>query len=133
MVLKPHSWTKVSSIIFLDLPVGTGFSYPNTLNAAQQSTSKLVHNAHQFLRKVLSFSSIIISFCRLLDWNKQVVILCMQWLIDHPQFISNQVYIAGDSYSGLPVPVIVQEISDGTNIEIKINNLCMLNMCFFFK
>ncbi|CAL5204604.1 unnamed protein product [Lathyrus oleraceus] len=86
LVLKPHSWTKVSSIIFLDLPVGTGFSYPNTQKAAQQSTSKLVHNAHQFLRK---------------------------WLIDHPQFISNQVYIAGDSYSGLPVPVIVQEISDG--------------------
>ncbi|KAL5074855.1 hypothetical protein RYX36_013839 [Vicia faba] len=86
LVLKAHSWTKVSSIIFLDLPVGTGFSYPNTENAAQQSTSKLVRNAHQFLRK---------------------------WLIDHPDFISNQVYIAGDSYSGLPVPIIVQEISYG--------------------
>ncbi|XP_039687698.1 serine carboxypeptidase-like 18 isoform X4 [Medicago truncatula] len=73
LILRPHSWTKVSNIIFLDLPVGTGFSYPKTEGAAQQSTWKLVHNAHQFLRK---------------------------WLIDHPKFISNEVYIAGDSYSG---------------------------------
>ncbi|XP_024633802.1 serine carboxypeptidase-like 18 isoform X3 [Medicago truncatula] len=86
LILRPHSWTKVSNIIFLDLPVGTGFSYPKTEGAAQQSTWKLVHNAHQFLRK---------------------------WLIDHPKFISNEVYIAGDSYSGLPIPIIVQEISYG--------------------
>jgi len=33
--------------------VGTGFSYPKTESAAQQSTWKLVHNAHQFLRKVI--------------------------------------------------------------------------------
>jgi len=43
---------KVSSIIFLDLPVGTGFSYPKTERAVHQSTSKLVRHAHQFLRKV---------------------------------------------------------------------------------
>lgn len=86
LILRPHSWTKVSNIIFLDLPVGTGFSYPKTESAAQQSTWKLVHNAHQFLRK---------------------------WLMDHPKFISNEVYIAGDSYSGIPVPIIVQEISYG--------------------
>ncbi|XP_061372010.1 serine carboxypeptidase-like 11 [Gastrolobium bilobum] len=84
--LKPQSWTKASSIIFLDLPAGTGFSYPKTERAVQQSDWKLVHHAHQFLRK---------------------------WLIDHPKFLSNEVYIAGDSYSGRPVPVIVQEISYG--------------------
>jgi hypothetical protein len=43
---------QVSNIIFLDLPAGTGFSYPKTEAAVQQSTWKLVHNAHQFLRKV---------------------------------------------------------------------------------
>ncbi|CAJ2641105.1 unnamed protein product [Trifolium pratense] len=86
--LRSHSWTKVSNIIFLDLPVGTGFSYPKTETAVQQGTWKLVHNAHQFLRK---------------------------WLIDHPKFLSNEVYIAGDSYSGIPIPIIVQEISYGND------------------
>ncbi|RZC05833.1 Serine carboxypeptidase-like 19 isoform H [Glycine soja] len=96
LTLKPQSWTKVSSIIFVDLPAGTGFSYPKTERAVQQSSSKLVRHAHQFIRK---------------------------WLIDHPEFLSNEVYIAGDSYCGIPVPVIVQEISNGiarTNKRIKL-------------
>ncbi|KAL2588778.1 hypothetical protein GLYMA_13G221900v4 [Glycine max] len=86
LVLRPHSWTKVSSIIFVDLPVSTGFTYATTEFAAQRSDWILVHQVHQFLRK---------------------------WLIDHPNFSSNEVYIGGDSYSGIPIPVIVQEISRG--------------------
>ncbi|RDX99129.1 Serine carboxypeptidase-like 2, partial [Mucuna pruriens] len=84
LVLRQHSWTKVSSIIFVDLPVSTGFTYARTEFAAQRSDWMLVHQVHQFLRK---------------------------WLIDHPKFLTNEVYIAGDSYSGIPIPVIVQEIS----------------------
>ncbi|XP_072079869.1 serine carboxypeptidase-like 17 isoform X3 [Arachis hypogaea] len=54
--------------------------------AVHQSTRKVVQDAHQFLRK---------------------------WLVDHPEFLSNEVYIAGDSVSGLPIPAIVEEISNG--------------------
>jgi serine carboxypeptidase-like clade 1 len=38
----------------------------------------------------------------------------MQWLMAHSTFLRNPLYIAGDSYSGIVVPIIVQEISDGT-------------------
>ncbi|XP_062020692.1 serine carboxypeptidase-like 18 [Rosa rugosa] len=85
--LNPYSWTKVANIIFIDAPVGTGFSYAkswerypilnDTLSAAQ---------TYQFLRK---------------------------WLVDHPRFLSNPLYIAGDSYAGIVLPIIVQEVSDG--------------------
>ncbi|KAK7259963.1 hypothetical protein RIF29_25601 [Crotalaria pallida] len=51
LVLRPQSWTKVCSIIFVDLPLGTSFSYAKKLTA-QRSDWKLVHHAHQFLRKV---------------------------------------------------------------------------------
>ncbi|KAG1341812.1 putative Serine carboxypeptidase-like 18 [Cocos nucifera] len=37
----------------------------------------------------------------------------MQWLIDHPKFLSNPLYIGGDSYSGIVVPVVAQEIANG--------------------
>ncbi|KAK7245618.1 hypothetical protein RIF29_40466 [Crotalaria pallida] len=86
LVLRSWSWTKVSNIIFVDLPVNTGFTYARTEAASQRSDGKLAHQSHQFLRK---------------------------WLIDHPEFLSNEVYIGGDSHSGIPVPVIVQEISQG--------------------
>ncbi|XP_047176717.1 serine carboxypeptidase-like 18, partial [Vigna umbellata] len=76
----------VSNIIYVDLPVFTGFTYATTELAAQSRDTLLARQAHQFLRK---------------------------WLIDHPKFLSNEVYIAGDSYSGIPVPAIVQEIAQG--------------------
>nr|AFK49380.1 unknown [Medicago truncatula] len=85
LVSRPQSWTKRSSIIFVDLPLGTGFSYAKNVTA-HRNDWKLVHHAHQFLRK---------------------------WLIDHPEFLSNEFYIGGDSYSGIPVPAILQEISNG--------------------
>lgn len=39
--------------------------------------------------------------------------LILQWLIQHPQYLENILYIGGDSYSGIPLPIIVQEIYDG--------------------
>ncbi|WVZ20037.1 hypothetical protein V8G54_007359 [Vigna mungo] len=86
----------VSSIIYADLPVKTGFSYARTELAAQRSDKLFADQAHQFLRK---------------------------WLIDHPNFLSSEVYIAGASYSGIPLPAIVQEIvhANEEGIQPRIN------------
>lgn len=92
LVFNPYSWTQVSSIIFLDLPVSTGFSYARTPLALQRSDFKQVSQAEQFLRK---------------------------WLMDHQEFLSNPVYISGDSYSGIIVPAVVQKISNGNNDGLK--------------
>lgn len=91
LVLRPQAWTKACSIIFVDLPVGSGFSYGYTPHL-QRSDFGLIKHASQFLRK---------------------------WLIDHPRFLSNQVYIGGDSYSGIPIPAIVQELSNGNEEGIQ--------------
>ncbi|KAE9457257.1 hypothetical protein C3L33_10840, partial [Rhododendron williamsianum] len=39
--------------------------------------------------------------------------IILQWLIDHPEFLSNPFYVAGDSYSGITVPTVAHLISDG--------------------
>ncbi|KAL5731443.1 sinapoylglucose--choline O-sinapoyltransferase [Ranunculus cassubicifolius] len=83
--LNPYSWTKVSNIIFLDAPVATGFSY-----------SKTPHGSH-------STNTL---------FAKQVTTFLKKWLNDHQSFRSNSLYIAGDSYSGMIVPIVVQDISD---------------------
>ncbi|XP_058213705.1 serine carboxypeptidase-like 17 isoform X2 [Rhododendron vialii] len=36
-----------------------------------------------------------------------------QWMIEHPQFLSVQLFIAGDSYAGIPIPLITKKIIDG--------------------
>ncbi|KAK7382609.1 hypothetical protein VNO80_01541 [Phaseolus coccineus] len=91
LVLRPQPWMKVCSIIFVDLPFGTGFSYAKNL-IDNRKDWKLVHHTHQFLRK---------------------------WLIDHPEFLSNDFYMGADSYSGIPAPAIVQEISKGNEIGLQ--------------
>ncbi|XP_057957551.1 serine carboxypeptidase-like 7 isoform X1 [Malania oleifera] len=85
-VLNPHSWSKVSSVIFLDAPVGTGFSYSRNLEGFKPGDKSMVDHGYNFLRK---------------------------WLIQHPQFLENPLYIAGGSFCGLIVPIIVQQILDG--------------------
>ena len=40
-------------------------------------------------------------------------IVCTQWLVDYPNFRRNPLYISGDSYAGMIVPIVVQEILTG--------------------
>ncbi|QHO35882.1 Serine carboxypeptidase-like [Arachis hypogaea] len=88
--LNPFSWTKVASMIFIDAPVGTGFSYAtNPESYGVTDTLAAAHN-YQFLRK---------------------------WLLSNPKFQKNPLYIAGDSYSGIILPILVKTISDGNEIE----------------
>ncbi|XP_056846452.1 serine carboxypeptidase-like 2 isoform X1 [Raphanus sativus] len=85
LVSTTYSWTKTSSIIYLDQPVGTGFSFSTQL-VDTPSDSGEAKRIHEFIRK---------------------------WLGKHEEFISNPFYVGGDSYSGKVVPALVQEISKG--------------------
>nr|GMC78480.1 serine carboxypeptidase-like 18 isoform X1 [Ipomoea batatas] len=94
--LNPYAWTKVANIIFLDQPVGAGFSYAKTWEASRCSDTLSAQYAYSFLIK---------------------------WFLDHPKFLSNPLYIAGDSYAGIIIPQIVQRIYDGleSGIEPRLN------------
>ncbi|CAN4092176.1 unnamed protein product [Withania somnifera] len=92
MILNPYSWTEVASVIFLDLLVGTGFSYSRTSEVLQSSDIQSSDHAYQFVRK---------------------------WFVDHPGFLRNPLYIGGDSYSGMVVPIITQIISTKNEMETK--------------
>nr|GMD09703.1 serine carboxypeptidase-like 11 [Ipomoea batatas] len=86
--LNPYSWTRVASFIFLDLPVGTGFSYAKSSKNYTANDVETSYHADEFIRK---------------------------WLEDHFQYQSNSFYVGGDSYSGITVPMVVQAISNGNN------------------
>ncbi|XP_031740046.1 serine carboxypeptidase-like 18 isoform X5 [Cucumis sativus] len=87
VLINPYSWTQNSSIIYLDLPVGTGFSYTKTSQDHKSGDHEQVQHSLQFLKK---------------------------WFDDHPEFISNPFYIAGNSYSGMIVPIVALQILEGT-------------------
>ncbi|KAK1426864.1 hypothetical protein QVD17_15544 [Tagetes erecta] len=83
--INPNSWTKGANIIFLDLPAGVGFSYATT-SEASSSDSLLALHSYEFLKK---------------------------WLLEHPKFLNNPLYISGISYMGILVPVVTLEAYKG--------------------
>ncbi|XP_010234607.1 serine carboxypeptidase-like 3 isoform X2 [Brachypodium distachyon] len=86
LLYKPAAWTKVSNIIFVDSPAGTGFSYDSTHNRTIPSDTIVIRQLHIFLQT---------------------------WFDEHPQFLPNPLYIAGDSYSGLIIPSLAMKIAKG--------------------
>ncbi|KAJ3703463.1 hypothetical protein LUZ61_007168 [Rhynchospora tenuis] len=84
LLYRPDSWTQVSNVIFVDSPVGAGFSYSHTPEGLQTSDTETVHRLLSFLYR---------------------------WLEQHPKFKSNPLYIGGDSYSGKIIPALTLEIA----------------------
>uniref|UniRef100_A0A0D9XH65 Uncharacterized protein n=1 Tax=Leersia perrieri TaxID=77586 RepID=A0A0D9XH65_9ORYZ len=94
LVYFQDSWTKVSNVIFLDAPVGTGFSYAREEQGYNVSLTQT---------------------------GRQLVVFLTKWVDDHPELASNPLYIGGDSYSGYTVPVAALEIAKDEEAKKKLN------------
>uniref|UniRef100_A0A0D9XRW5 Carboxypeptidase n=1 Tax=Leersia perrieri TaxID=77586 RepID=A0A0D9XRW5_9ORYZ len=92
LIYRPETWTKTNNIIFVDSPVGTGFSYATTEEGSKSSDTKAV---------------------------KQLVVFLRKWLLDHPQFLLNPLYIGGDSYGGMIIPVLTLAIDESNYLGEK--------------
>lgn len=83
---NPNSWTKVAHVLFVDSPVGAGFSFSRQPKGYEVGDLSASLQLHEFLIK---------------------------WFSKHPMYLANPFYIGGDSYAGKIVPYIAQKISEG--------------------
>ncbi|KAB2087802.1 hypothetical protein ES319_A04G130300v1 [Gossypium barbadense] len=84
--LNPHRWNKAANLLFIESPVGVGFSYTNTSSDLYQLGDEITAND---------------SYTFLVNWFKRF-----------PQFKSHDFYIAGESYAGHYVPQLAEVIFD---------------------
>ncbi|XP_042445338.1 serine carboxypeptidase-like 18 isoform X2 [Zingiber officinale] len=83
---RTYAWTKIANIIFVDSPVGTGFSFIENPVAYDVGERTSIAYLYDFLIK---------------------------WLIDRPQFLSCPLYIVGESHAGKIAPAVAQLIAEG--------------------
>lgn len=92
LLYNPYSWTKTASIIFIDYPVSTGYSYATRSEGYHMTDTASAKLVHQFLRK---------------------------WLIDHPKFTKIPFFVASDTYAGIITPIVAKEIFDGNEAGLQ--------------
>ncbi|XP_054823746.1 serine carboxypeptidase-like 34 [Prosopis cineraria] len=104
--LNPYSWNKAANLLFLESPVGVGFSYTNTSTDIQQLGDTIT--------------------------AKDSDTFMVKWFRRFPRFRSHEFYIAGESYAGHYVSqmceLIVKKNRDGSKEEyINLKGLMMGN------
>ncbi|OMP05741.1 Peptidase S10, serine carboxypeptidase [Corchorus olitorius] len=84
--LNRYSWNKAANLLFVESPVGVGFSYTNTSSDINQlGDSITAKDAYKFL---------------------------VNWFKRFPQYKSHDFYISGESYAGHYVPQLAEAIFD---------------------
>lgn len=84
LYLNPYAWNQVANVLFLDSPVGVGFSYSNT-------SSDLLNNGD---KRTASDS----------------LTFLLNWFERFPQYKGRDFYLTGESYAGHYVPQLSQAI-----------------------
>ncbi|GMN61586.1 hypothetical protein TIFTF001_030676 [Ficus carica] len=84
LYLNPYSWNQVANILFIDSPVGVGYSYSNT-------SSDILSNGDK----------------RTAEDNLEFL---LKWFERFPQYKGRDFYITGESYAGHYVPQLSQAI-----------------------
>ncbi|XP_031272349.1 serine carboxypeptidase-like 35 [Pistacia vera] len=98
LTLNKYSWNKAANMLFLEAPVGVGFSYTNNSEDLYKLGDQVTANdSHAFL---------------------------LEWFKKFPSFKSLDFYIAGESYAGHYVPQLAEliyERNKGASKESFIN------------
>ncbi|CAN1172779.1 Serine carboxypeptidase-like 35 [Linum perenne] len=90
LVSNSYSWNKVANMLFLESPVGVGFSYTNNSAELQKLGDKVTAED---------------SYAFLINWFKRF-----------PAFKSHDFYLAGESYAGHYVPQLAELIYERNKV-----------------
>jgi carboxypeptidase C (cathepsin A) len=83
LVLNPSRWNLMANMLFVEAPAGVGFSYSNTPSDYNTNDNKTAHDNYLFLQGFFSL---------------------------YPEYAQNPFFVSGESYAGIYVPTLVEQI-----------------------
>ncbi|KAF8102319.1 hypothetical protein N665_0198s0032 [Sinapis alba] len=99
-----YSWNQVSNIIYVDQPVGTGFSTISDTDVLRHDETGVSNDLYNFLQAFFK---------------------------EHPQLVRNDFFITGESYAGHYIPALASRIHAGNKnnegIPIKLTGIAIGN------
>ncbi|KAL3695781.1 hypothetical protein R1sor_009857 [Riccia sorocarpa] len=104
LVWNDFGWDKISNLIFVDQPIGTGFSYSTDIRDLRHDEAGVSEDMLDFFQAFFE---------------------------KHPQFKNNELYITGESYAGHYVPAVTARVhsanKEGTGIHINLKGFAIGN------
>ncbi|KAK9079108.1 hypothetical protein SSX86_000778 [Deinandra increscens subsp. villosa] len=86
LVWNDYGWDKVSNLIFVDQPTGTGFSYSSSDKDIRSDETGVSNDLYFFLQAFFKA---------------------------HPDYVNNDFYITGESYAGHYIPAFAARVNQG--------------------
>jgi len=103
-----YSWQQVSSTIYLESPAGVGFSY-----CLQAGTNKTVECTNTDDSTASDSYDFLVNF-----FNA------------YPEYVKNEFYITGESYAGIYIPMLTQQIMNNKPTNINLKGLAIGDGCW---
>eukprot|EP01033_Poteriospumella_lacustris_P014052 gene14052-10043_t len=94
--LNPYAWTQHANMLYLESPKGVGFSYCEDVT----SSSKCVNTDESTAQDAYEFLA--------------------NFFTSFPEFKKNKFYITGESYAGIYIPMLIDQI-DSDSLSAKLN------------
>ncbi|KAJ4725025.1 Carboxypeptidase [Melia azedarach] len=90
LIWNDYGWDKVSNLLFVDQPTGTGFSYTSNENDIRHDEEGVSNDLYDFLQAFFT---------------------------EHPQYAKNDFYITGESYAGHYIPAFAARVHKGNKAK----------------
>ena len=106
--LNNYSWNSNASMLYIEMPAGVGYSYCNTTEGSTDN-------------------------CTFTDTNsaEQNLIALRNWFERFPEYKTKDLYLSGESYSGIYVPQLLNQIdmfnNNGTDEPINLKGMMVGN------
>ncbi|XP_052200207.1 serine carboxypeptidase-like isoform X1 [Diospyros lotus] len=90
LVWNEYGWDKVSNLLYVDQPTGTGFSYSSDRRDIRHDEKGVSNDLYDFLQAFFA---------------------------EHPEFAKNDFYITGESYAGHYIPAFAARVHQGNKAK----------------